>query len=339
VKSIICMEPYKLRMIEEEIPVRNENEALVKIRRIGICGTDLHAYRGNQPFFEYPRILGHELSGEIMEIGDNKKDLKVGDRVSIIPYIECGECMPCRLGKTNCCVNLTLFGVHRDGGMREYLCVPHDHLLCTNEISLDQAAIIECLAIGAHAVKRAEVKKNDNVLVLGAGPIGLGVMKYAKLKGANVIAVDINENRLEFCKRWGTIDYTLNVNQDLPEEISRITSGDMASIVFDVTGNAKSMENAMKFVAHGGKLVFVGLVKDKISFYDPDFHKKEMTLLSSRNAQLDDFQYVLHSIREGYVDTESFITHRTDFDNVITKYENWLKPDGGVIKALVEING
>ncbi|GAA4855681.1 zinc-binding alcohol dehydrogenase family protein [Paenibacillus vulneris] len=336
-KAIVCEEPNHFAMKEIELPSAAKGEALLRIRRVGICGTDLHAYRGNQPYFVYPRILGHELAAEIVDIGNNPQGLKQGDRVTIIPYMECGTCIACRNGKTNCCTSMSVLGVHQDGGMREYMTVSSDHLLAVDGLSLDQTAIVECFSIGAHAVRRAAVEKGEFALVIGAGPIGLGVMKFAKLAGAKVIALDMNEERLSFCKDWVAADYTVNVKNDPVKAIESITGGDLPTVVFDATGNARSMEGAMQYVSHGGRLVYVGLVKSDISFSDPEFHKKEMTLLSSRNANRVDFEHVIESMRSGQIDTDAFITHRASFDGMIDAYESWLKPETGVIKAIVEL--
>lgn len=336
-RTIVCEEPNRFAMKETGMPTALEGEALIRIRRIGICGTDLHAYRGNQPFFEYPRILGHELAGEIVEIGSNSRGLQPGDTVTIMPYLECGRCIACRTGKTNCCTQMRVLGVHQDGGMREYMTVPADHLLKADGLSLEQTAIVECLSIGAHAVRRADIAPGEFALVIGAGPIGLGVMKFAKLAGAKVIALDINDARLQYCKDWAPADYTVNVKNDPVKEIEAITGGDFPTVVFDATGNAKSMESAFQYVSHGGRLVYVGLVKADISFHDPEFHKRELTVMGSRNATIVDFEHVIDSLRSGQIDTDSFITHRVGFEDMIGAYESWLKPETGVIKAIVEL--
>ncbi|MBU8880716.1 zinc-binding alcohol dehydrogenase family protein [Bacillus sp. FJAT-29790] len=336
--SLVLKEPNNFIMTDIEIPSLKEGEALIRIRRIGICGTDFHAFRGRQPFFTYPRILGHELSGEIVSIPTNGNDFKVGDNVAIIPYLECGKCIACRSGKTNCCTELKLIGVHIDGGMQEYLAVPITHLMKTNDITLDQAAIVECLSIGAHAVRRADIKKAEFAVVIGAGPIGLGVMKYAKLAGAQVIAVDMNEQRLNFCRKWAEVDYTVNAaNEDAFEEIKKITNGEFATAVFDVTGNANSMNNAYTFAAHGGRLIYVGLVQADITFPDPEFHKRELTLLSSRNATREDLEYVVQTIKQGQINTDEFITSKTPFYEIIEKFEMFMEPESNTIKAMITI--
>ncbi|WNS43104.1 zinc-binding alcohol dehydrogenase family protein [Paenibacillus sp. MMS20-IR301] len=338
-KGIVCEEVGKFIWREDlKEPVLEEGKAIVRIRRIGICGTDLHAYQGNQPFFNYPRVLGHELAGVIEAIGENEANLHRGDQVSIVPYIHCGECSACISGKTNCCKNMKVFGVHIDGGMRELISIPLEYLLKTEGLTLDQSAMLEPLAIGAHAIRRSQMAAGDTVLVIGAGPIGLGVMALARYAGAKVIAMDVNEERLAFCKSWAQVEYTVNALHQPKEQLAAITNGESASIVIDATGNAKSMMNAFELVAHGGSLIYVGLVKSDISFNDPNFHSREMTLMGSRNATKEDFAFVLQALSAKYIDIDRYITHRTDFADMINQFDGWLKPESKVIKALVEIN-
>ncbi|QHT62229.1 zinc-binding alcohol dehydrogenase family protein [Paenibacillus lycopersici] len=336
-KAIICQQIGRFEHIELEEPVYTEGEAIVRVQRIGICGTDLHAFKGNQPFFTYPRILGHELSGIIERIGDNDAGLQAGDQVSIIPYLHCGHCIACRKGKTNCCASMRVLGVHADGGMRERISVPVTHLLGTNGLTPEQAAVVEPLSIGAHAVRRSGLAAGDTALVIGAGPIGLGVMTFAKLAGAAVIAMDINDDRLAFCKSWADADQTVNALQDPVAQVRAITNGEFPAVVFDATGNAKSMSEAVRFAAHGGTLVYVGLVKGDVAFDDAEFHKRETTLMGSRNATKEDFEHVLAALRDGKIDVERYVTHRASFDEMIERFEGWLNPDSNVIKAMVEL--
>jgi 2-desacetyl-2-hydroxyethyl bacteriochlorophyllide A dehydrogenase len=336
-KSIICEQPNEFKQVDLDIPTLQEGEALVRIRRIGICGTDYHAFKGNQPFFSYPRVLGHELSGIIEAVDGSVHGFKAGDQVAIIPYLECGHCIACRRGKTNCCTGMRVLGVHVDGGMREFIAIPVDHLLKTDGISLDQSAILEPLSIGAHAVRRSELQKDEVALVIGAGPIGLGVMAFAKQRGATVIAMDINDERLAFCKSWAGIDYSVNALLQPKESLSDLTGGDFPTVVFDATGNARSMADAFQYVGHGGKLVYVGLVKTDISFADPEFHKREMTLMGSRNATKEDFDLVLSAVKNGVIDADRYITHRSSFDQMLEHFEDWLNPEAKVIKAMVEL--
>ncbi|MBC8079792.1 MAG: zinc-binding alcohol dehydrogenase family protein [Gorillibacterium sp.] len=336
-KTIVCNQINEFVMLDTEIPTPSPGEALIRIRRIGICGSDLHAFRGNQPFFSYPRILGHELSGTIESINGEANGLACGDHVAVIPYLECGKCVACRAGKTNCCTNMRVFGVHVDGGMREYLNVPMDHLVQANRLSLDEAVMLEPLSIGAHAVRRASVIPGETVLVIGAGPIGLGVMALAKRAGATVIAMDTNRERLNFCRTWAGVDHTIDATDQPEVELKTITDGDMASAVFDATGNARSMSQAFSYAANGGRVIYVGLVKADISFHDPDFHRKELTLMGSRNATREDFVSVLEAIESRSLQIGPYISHRTVFDELIEQFTSWLDPTSGVIKAIVEV--
>lgn len=264
--------------------MRKIAQAIVRIRRIGICGTDIHSYQGNQLYFSYPPILGHELSGIIEAVGANDAGLCGGDQVSIAPYMHCSECSACHSGKTNCCKHMKVFGVHIDGGMRERVSIPVGHLIKTERLTLDQSAMLEPLAIGTHAIRRSGLAAGDTVLVIGARPIGLSIMALSRYEGAKVIAMDVNDERLDFCKFWAKVEYTLNALQQPKERLIQITDGNFASGVIDATGNAKSMTDAFGLVAHGGSLVYVGLVKSDITFNDLDFHSLEMTLMGSRNA-------------------------------------------------------
>ncbi|OBZ13719.1 zinc-binding alcohol dehydrogenase family protein [Bacillus sp. FJAT-26390] len=336
-RAIVCEQIDQLRLVEQEEPVLLPGMAVVRIRRVGICGTDLHAYKGNQPFFSYPRVLGHELAGIVEQADDPQGKVKAGDQVSVIPYMHCGNCIACRGGKTNCCMDMRVLGVHIDGGMCELIAVPVTHLLVANELTLDQAAVLEPLSIGAHAVRRSGIQAGETALVIGSGPIGLGVMAFAKHRGARVIAMDIQEERLAFCKRWAGVDETVHALQGAKERLAELTNGEYPAVVFDATGNARSMTDAFGLVSHGGKLVYVGLVKAELSFSDPEFHKREMTLMGSRNATIEDFSAVLEALQSGSVDVGSYITHRVPFAEMIQHFDHWLKPEAKVIKAMVEL--
>ncbi|OPH48812.1 alcohol dehydrogenase [Paenibacillus ferrarius] len=334
-KAIICEQIEQFNLVEMREPTVKAGEAIVRIKRIGICGTDLHAYKGNQPFFSYPRVLGHELSGYVEEIGEGVLGLQAGDLVSVVPYMHCGTCIACRNGNTNCCTDMKVLGVHMDGGMRELVSIPASHLIKTEGLTLDQAAMLEPLSIGAHALRRSGLRAGETALVIGAGPIGLGVMILAKQFGATVIAMDINDERLAYCRKWAGVDQTVNALQQPKEQLAELTNGDMPTVVFDATGNARSMTDSFGLVAHGGKLVYVGLVKADITFHDPDFHKRELTLMGSRNATMEDFDTVCKAMQTGVIDIESYITHRVSFEDMIGEFETWLKPESKVIKAIV----
>lgn len=229
-------------------------------------------------------------------------------------------------------------GVHTDGGMREWIQVPVSHLIEANDISLEGAAIVECLGIGAHAVRRAQPSAQEKVLVIGAGPIGLGVMIAARLNGAQVVAMDMVESRLEFCRAWAGVDAVLTGDGDVEAKLRDIFDGDLPDIVFDATGNKTSMESSFQYAAHGGRVVYVGLVSDDIVFHDPLFHARELTLYASRNATKEDFEFVMQAMADGQVDVEAFVTHQVPFDGMIDAFESWLDPANRVIKAMTVLD-
>lgn len=334
-KSLICTTPGNFEYRVDSLPEQQEGRALIRLKRAGICGTDLHAFEGTQPFFNYPRILGHELAGELADTGGAAGFVK-GEAVTIIPYFNCGNCIACRSGKPNCCVNIKVFGVHIDGGMREYISVPIEYLLKGEGLSFDELALVEPLAIGAHGVKRAHIQPGEFVLVIGAGPIGLGTMEMARIAGAKVIALDINEERLRFCKDKLNVHAVVNGRQpDAAAQVKTITSGDFPTVVIDATGNLKAINNGIQYLAHGGRYVLIGLQKEAFSFNHPEFHKRETSLLSSRNATVADFTLVIQSMKKGHIHPQTYITHTVSFDAVPDHFESWLNPATGVIKAMV----
>ena len=332
-KYIVCERPGKFSIREKKVPQRDQNEALLKVNKVGICGTDIHAYAGNQPFFSYPRILGHELSCTVLEIGENEKKIATGDNVIVMPYISCKNCVACNKGKTNCCTNINVLGVHKDGGMQEKISVPIDILLPAKDLTFNQMAIVEPLSIGAHAIKRANIKPNEFIAVIGCGPIGIGIMKLSQIMGSKVIAIDTNEQRLKFAIEKIGVDFAVKAGDDSIKNVSKITNGDLCSSVFDATGNKLALESGPDYVSHGGTFVLVGLFNGELTYTHPSVHAKEMSLICSRNATLDDFEYVMSVIHK--FPTESFITHDVSFDEMISNFEKWINPDSGLIKATV----
>ena len=321
---------------EREIPRSKKDHSILRIQRIGICGTDLHAFEGTQPYFQYPRVLGHELAAVIEETGD--RDFQKGEPVTFIPYLHCGDCIACRNGKTNCCVSLKVCGVHIDGGMTEYFSVPSSLLLHCEGLDLDELALVEPLAIGAHAARRAKVSSNEFVLVMGAGPIGIGTMEFIRIAGGRVIAMDVNEDRLNVCKDKFGIDHIVHAGKgDEGEQLKEITRGDMPAVVIDATGNLAAINKGFEYMSHGGRYVLVGLQKGNISFSHPEFHKREATLMSSRNATKKDFAWVIDCVKNGLIDPSKYVTHRLAFDQVKECFAELLDPAKKVIKAMVNL--
>jgi 2-desacetyl-2-hydroxyethyl bacteriochlorophyllide A dehydrogenase len=335
-KALLCNEPGSLSVVDRPAPVRGQGEVLVRIRHVGICGTDFHIFGGKHPFLEYPRVMGHELSGTVAEAGAGST-FKTGDPVYIVPYLSCGACQACRKALTNACRNIRVLGVHCDGGMAEYLSVPEQNVVATGNIPLEDAAMIEFLAIGAHGVKRGNLTASDRVLVTGSGPIGMSAIIFAKARGAHVTVMDTREDRLAFAVERLGADATIMADADAEAEAERQTDGEWYDVVIDATGNATPIERGFNFLAHGARYVLLSVVRQDITFADPEFHKREATLIASRNAQPDDFAEVVRQIEAGSVPTRALNTHRGRLEDAATLFTDWLKPEAGVIKAILEV--
>lgn len=302
-------------------------EALVAIRAIGICGTDISGYLGKMPFIEFPRILGHELGVEVLSVGPGVTHLKVGDRCSVEPYLNCGHCHSCQHGSTNCCETLQVLGVHCDGGMRERMILPAHKLHPCNALDFDQLALVETLAIGCHAVNRAQVTAADDVLIIGAGPIGLTVLEFVRAANASITVLELNAVRRDFVQQHYP---GVKVVASLPDEPA-------AQIVFDATGNPNSMSGALRFARFTGRIVYVGITKEPVSIDDPLLHRRELSILASRNAVATDFPRILTMIQSGQINTHPWISHRCAFKELPAQMDSWLLPESRVIKAVVTL--
>ncbi|WP_143306524.1 zinc-binding alcohol dehydrogenase family protein [Chitinophaga vietnamensis] len=335
-RIISCIEPGKLEYSDVPEPVCLPGYSIIKIRRIGICGTDIHAFGGTQPYFTYPRVLGHELAAEFVE-GD-APHLRKGDMVTVIPYQHCGNCIACRKGHTNCCQHMKVIGVHVDGGMAELLMVPSQLLLPATGLDPDRLALVEPFAIAAHGVRRAAVSPEENVLVVGAGPIGLATMEMAAIAGARVLAIDMNHKRLAWAKKIKGVKEVFHAqDEQLEAQLKEATGGDMPTVVIDATGSLHAINNAFRFMSHAGRYVLVGLQKGDITFSHPEFHKREGSLLSSRNATREDFDWVLENIRSGRIAPETYITHHLHFNDTVEEFPA-LITDPNIVKGMIRLD-
>ncbi len=338
-KAILLESPQTFRTLDIPEPAAPApGEALVRIHRIGICGTDYGGYLGKMPFYSYPRIPGHELGVEVLAVGEGVRNVAVGDRCSVEPYLNCQTCYSCRRGHTNCCENHKTLGVMCDGGMCERFLLPARKLHISRKLTYDQLALVETLAIGCHAIDRGAPKPGEYVLIIGAGPIGLSAVEFAKVAGAKTIVLDINEARLAFCKNTMGVDHTILARGDGSElaALDSITGGQLADVVVDATGSNKSMSHALAYCAFAGRLVFVGITQQELSFlHAPIMHRRELTIMASRNALSRDFARIIQLIEEGKINTQPWITHHAKFDDMIAEFPKWLKPESGVIKAVV----
>ncbi len=339
-RAIQIVEPKRLKEISVEAPDSpGPGQALVRTHRMGVCGTDISCYLGKFPFFAFPRIPGHELGVEVLAVGAGVENVKVGDACSVEPYLHCGQCDACRKGASNCCANLKVIGVMMDGGLCEKFLIRADKLHSSKQLSMDQLALVETLAIGCHASQRSEASKNDRVLIIGAGPIGIATLEFVRLTGAAITVMDMNSTRLDFIRQTYSIDRLIEVSQQKSgiEEARELTGGDLFDIVIDATGNRFSMSGAFQFVAPTGRLVYVGITQDEIVFKHPALHRPEVTLLASRNALPKDFPYIIGLIEDGTIQTDPWITHRTDLDHVVNDFDSFTRPENGVLKAIIDV--
>lgn len=340
-KALQLEKPERWKRIEIPEPPRpTRGEALVRVHRVGVCGTDIAGYLGKMPFFSYPRIPGHELGVEVTAAGEGVEHVKIGDLCSVEPYMNCRQCYSCRRGHTNCCENLKVLGVMMDGGLTDHLLLPARKLHPANQLTPEQCALVETLAIGCHAVNRGNPQPGDNVVVVGAGPIGLAAIEFVKLSGARTIVLDMNEKRLEFCRTRMGIKDTITAPGDGTELelLKQLTNGQLADLVIDATGSNKSMSHCLNFAAFAGRVVYVGITQQEVSFpHAPIMHRRELTLLASRNALGDDFRRIIKLIEAGKIDTGPWITHTTSFDNLMEEFASFTRPETGVIKAIVKL--
>ena len=325
VSTLVCSAPGTLVVESRPAPVPAEGEALVRPRRVGICGTDYHIFEGKHPFLAYPRVMGHELAVEVVAVPPGSP-FAPGEICAVNPYLSCGVCRTCRAGKPNCCERISVLGVHRDGGMTGLLTLPAGNLVKSDGLSLDDCAVIEFLAIGAHAVRRADLERGDEVLVVGAGPIGLGVALFARLAGADVAITDMDPVR------------AAEVADVAGVRAIPAAEKEAYDVVFDATGNRTAMEAGFEYVAAGGTYVMVGIVTERLTFSDPDFHRREMTLRASRNATAVDFERVIAAARNGDIDVARLITHRTSLEGAASDLATWATEKNGLIKAVIEID-
>ena len=341
-KALQLEKPQAWRTIDIAEPATpGPGEALLRVHSVGICGTDFSGYLGKMPFFSYPRIPGHELGVEVLAVGAGVTNIRPGDRCSVEPYLNCGHCYTCRRGHTNCCETNKTLGVMCDGGLTERIILPARKLHPSAKLNFEQLALVETLAIGCHAINRGNPKPDEHVLVIGAGPIGLSAIEFAKLAAKKTIVLDMNEQRLAFVRERMGVPDTILATGDGGElqRLAELTNGQLADVVVDATGSNKSMAQALNYCAFKGRLVYVGITQADIALpHAPALHRRELDILASRNALPGDFTRIIRLIEDGRLDTRPWITHRAAFAEVADVFPTWLKPETGVIKAVVSVD-
>src|SRR3569623_1142155 len=331
-RAIICNELGKLTHVDVARPELKDGWVRIAIRHIGICGTDYHIFEGTHPMLQYPRIMGHELSGVVVD--PNGSDFKAGDPVVVNPYLHCGHCPACREGKTNCCETLSVIGVHSDGGMTAEIVMPAGNLYRADGLTLAQAAMVEFLAIGAHAIRRTEIKPGQRVLVVGSGPIGLGTAFFAKIAGGDVTVIAAAPDKVEMTKALGFRTFSVS---DLESTEFAAVKQSGFDAVLDATGSIRAMNASLFHVRSGGNYTLVGVIKGDLVWPDPEVHRRELTIRGSRNATKADFDHVMDSIRKEFKPTDRLATHATDMDKVTDDLPTWVHARDGLIKAIITV--
>ena len=334
-KAVIIKEPGKIEVIEKEMPVKKDGEALLKVKYCGICGADVASYTGNQPFTTYPRIPGHEFSAEIVEIPENEKGLKKGDTVTCNPYFNCGECYACKRGIVNACYDNQTMGVQRDGSFQEYITMPVERIIDGKGLSAKELALIEPFSISCHALSRCEIREGAKLLIMGAGPIGLFALLKAKSMGAEVMIADILDSRLQLAAEYGA-DKTVNVKEkNLHEESLSFTDGNGFDVCVEACGAPETFLSCIDEASHGANIILIGNGKRETTFVHSIILKKELNIYGSRNAFTKDFEELIDLVSSGKVNVLKMISGVYNKEDAAEAFEKLKNNDGSINKLLI----
>ena len=337
-KAVQITEPFDIKVVEKENIKANEGEALLKVLYCGICGADVASYTGNQPFTTYPRIPGHEFSAMIVEIPENERGLKVGDVVTCNPYFNCGECYACKRGIVNACHDNQTMGVQRDGSFQDYISMPIERIIDGKGLSAKELALIEPFSISAHALSRATVKEGDNLLIMGAGPIGLFALIKAKAMGARVAIADLLESRLNLAKEYGADLIINNKTDNFEEKCAEFTNNQGFDVCVEACGAPVTFLSCIDAAAHGANIILIGNGKRETTFVHSILLKKELNVFGSRNAFTKDFEELIDLVSSGKVDVLKMISGVYKAENAKEAFDALANNDGSLAKLLIEFN-
>lgn len=338
-KAIQIIKPGEVAIVDIDNPVIKSDEVLLKIIYVGFCGSDLSTYLGKNPMVQYPRIPGHEIAAEIIEIGDDvPSKFHLNQKVTVVPYTNCGNCPACKNYRAYACQFNQTLGVQRDGAMCEYIAIPWQKLVIADNLSDLQLAFIEPLTVGFHAIERGNAISDEFVLVFGCGMIGIGAIVGAISRGANVIAVDIDDEKLALARKIGA-EYTINsLNEKLHEKLSEITNNEGPSLIIEAAGNPITYKAAIDEVAFTGRVVCIGYAKEEVSFATKLFVQKELDILGSRNATHYDFEAVIEFLQNDDFPVDDVISNVINIDDVSEALRYWSENPGKVIKILLKFD-
>lgn len=336
-KAIQIPAPADLRVVDIEKPEVKSGEVLLKIKYVGFCGSDLNTFLGRNPMVKLPVIPGHEVGATIEAVGTEVPAGFMADMpVTVNPYTNCGTCAACRNGRVNACEHNETFGVQRNGAMGEYLSIPWQKVIPADGISPRDCALIEPMSVGFHAVSRGQITDIDTVLVIGCGMIGIGAIVRAALRGATVIAVDLDDEKLALAKRIGA-NYTINSKtENLHERLQVITNGLGPDVVIEAVGSPATYIMAVNEVAFTGRVVCIGYAKSEVTFQTKYFVQKELDIRGSRNALPEDFRAVVRYLQQGDCPLEEFISNIVHPEEALNAMQQWSAAPGKVFRILVK---
>ncbi|MGE5427562.1 MAG: zinc-binding alcohol dehydrogenase family protein [Methylococcaceae bacterium] len=338
-KALQITSPENIQLVDRPMPSPAKGEVLLKINYVGFCGSDLSTYLGKNPMVEYPRVPGHEISATIVNIGEDVPDgFKQGQAVTVVPYTNCGQCSSCRKGRANACRYNQTLGVQRDGAMQEFIAVPWQKLISDDRLSARELAMVEPLTVGFHAIDRGRVTDIDTVMVFGCGMIGTGAIIRAALRGAKVIAVDIDDQKLELARKIGAAHCINSMTTNLHDALQKITGGHGPDVVVEAAGNPLTYQSALEEVAFAGRVVCIGYAKNDVSFATKLWVQKEIELFGSRNATPSDFEAVIHYLKQGNFPLEEMVTRVIQPEQAAETVADWAAHPGQVMKILVRFN-
>lgn len=335
-RAVVLEAPGALTLVQrpEEGPP-GPGEALVAVRRVGICGTDYHAFHGEQNFVRYPCVLGHELAVEVLEVGRDVSGVAAGDTCAVLPYVSCRTCSTCVAGRRNACERIEVLGVTRPGGLRERMVVPADLLFPGRGLTLDELVLVETLGVGWHAAERACPAPHDTALVVGAGPIGLATAQALTGRVDRVLVTDLSADRVAFAARSGL--EAVVVDGSPAGAVRERLGGALPGLVLDASGSRSSMEASFGLVGPGGRLVLVGHTRGPLTFDNPVFHGRELEVRASRNATAADWGHVVDGVRAGRLRAVDWVNHRSTLETVAADLPALARTPGSVVKAVVDV--
>jgi L-galactonate 5-dehydrogenase len=338
-KAVQITEPGRIEIIDTQKPVLESDNVVVKMNSLGLCGSDLKSYQGTNPLVSYPIIPGHEIAGTIVELGSaiQAKDL-LHKTVTVSPYTSCGNCSACRKGKVNCCKYNQTLGVQRNGAALEYISVPADKLIFPGDLREELTTLIEPLSVGFHAVNRIPRGSVETVLVFGCGLVGIGSIVAAAELGMHVIAADIDNDKLNTAKAFGAAEILNSGNSDFLQQVFELTNGEGPDAVIEAVGLPETFKLAVELVNFGGFIVYIGYVKDMVSYETKLFVSKELTIMGSRNALKSDFKQVIQIMTVRGEDFLPLVTKVFPLDQALEAFQYWEKNRSEIFKIVLTVH-